>query len=636
MAHAKQKMLADENTPAGLIEQLGIKDAMHSLEADQSETFFKHHLRQAGYDVQVIHKNWSDVDFEQVQETRKRIKDVENEQVKAMASEILCPEKLLTEREIRNLDWSQLQPAPIIQLAHEKANALLCATGWDGNVERFVDDGNTIAADPNQAFKDAGVTDKMWTAARAALQTELSPDKIEGWSKGYLTVHYPADAYDAFQADTEDEVHHRSDALFTGALVKALLEQLPRTPAPMGTVGQALINAAQTLFGNNRLSALIKDGSVSPKIAKQLRFVALGKDATPTEAHFAFVKRFISEYYPARIAKAGDLYQLAAPQNTEQVDAFEKVMQCRVKCNSPDIDPEPQNGDLIPPPVSDPKAGDKVLVISMRSQGHSYRDIEKATGVPIGTAHFWCSYDSEGCIRSANFLEDTNIRKLLNAAALPESPQTHTTTAFESDSANVTSDKMNVTLDVTSESNMTSNVTFRAAILKLLTTGEKRTAEIVNTIAGNRVAIMNELKRLVDAGEIVKVKRGVYDLPIRSIPLPPLEPEKGAKVAYSPCGKIELPSTLPPEIRDHLAAAIKEWTDSVNAIKSFQVELENHVRFKCLFKALFDPWKWLKHAKHLTKHGESLISHRDHSLKTIYHILGQYQAQIKQLKKDSQ
>ena len=59
----------------------------------------------------------------------------------------------------------------------------------------------------------------------------------------------------------------------------------------------------------------------------------------------------------------------------------------------------------------------------------------------------------------------------------------------------------------------TLRVPFRKQILALLTDGEKRTAEFVVAIEGHPKAIKNELKRLVDAGEIVKVRWGVYTLP---------------------------------------------------------------------------------------------------------------------------
>lgn len=56
-------------------------------------------------------------------------------------------------------------------------------------------------------------------------------------------------------------------------------------------------------------------------------------------------------------------------------------------------------------------------------------------------------------------------------------------------------------------------VPFREQILALLADGEKKTPEIVEAIQGHPKAINTELTRLVDTGEIVKVKRGVYTLP---------------------------------------------------------------------------------------------------------------------------
>ena len=522
-AHAKQKRSPAENEPEGLIAKLGIKDAMNSLETDQPETFFTHHIEQAGYQVHKQTIDWGAVDFDKAQETRKRIKDSENEQVKAMAREILCPERMLTEREIRNKNWGQLQPAPTLQLAHERANALLQATGWNGDVERFVDESNLIEADPRQAFQDAGVTDEMWEAAILALQVGLAPDKVSGWKKGYLTTHYPSAAFDEFEESREHEIHHRSDAIFIGRLAEALLEKLPRTPTSKEAVGQALIDAAQEPFGTDRLSALMKDGSVSPGVAKQVRFIDLGKDATATQAHFDFVKRFISEYYPARIAKVGDLYQLAPPQDAEQMEAFKQIMECRIKAKHPDSDPEPENGELTPPPAADPKAGDKALAIQMRNNQHSYREIAAEIGVSLGTVHSWCNDDSECLIRSENFLGGPYIENSLNTPSVPESPEPLTPTTFEADLADVgclsdqtldqTSDKADVTSD---NADMTSDMTFRSQILEMLSDGERRTKEIVECIDGKRVAIMNELKRLCDAGEIIKVKWGVYDLPNRA------------------------------------------------------------------------------------------------------------------------
>ena len=516
--HAKQKLYTEEILPEGLIDQLGVEDAMSSLEADQPETFFTHHLQQAGYKVQVVKKDWESVGFEQMQVLRKQIKDFENEQVNAMAREFLCPEKMLTEQEIRQLDWEELQPSPITQLAYELANELLCCAGWDGEVERFVDESNLIATDPVQAFKDAGVTDEMWEAAKAALQVGLAPDKVSRWSKGYLTTHHPSEARSTFEESRQYEIHHRSDAFFVGSLVKALLLKLPHTPAPKKAVAQALIDAAQTLSAKDRLSELMKDGSVSPTIAKKVRFLDLGKDAEPKEAHFDFVG-YVLDYYPARIAKVGDLYQLAAPTDTEQVDIFIQLMKCQIKniSDDPSIDLEPENGHLTPPPASDPKAELKALVRSMRSQGHNYRDIAKEAGVSLGTAHSWFTETSS---RSENFQGCINIRNSLNTPSAPELPENRTSTGVEA-----SRQKLAAPSEKLAAGEAASFIGLEAhceMILELLTTGEKKRSEIVASLEVNIGSIDRTLAHLVDAGEIVKVKRGVYDLPSRaySIDLP--------------------------------------------------------------------------------------------------------------------
>ena len=56
-------------------------------------------------------------------------------------------------------------------------------------------------------------------------------------------------------------------------------------------------------------------------------------------------------------------------------------------------------------------------------------------------------------------------------------------------------------------------IPFRTQILELLADGEKKTSEFTAAIQGHPKAINTELTRLVDAGEIVKVRRGVYRLP---------------------------------------------------------------------------------------------------------------------------
>ena len=56
-------------------------------------------------------------------------------------------------------------------------------------------------------------------------------------------------------------------------------------------------------------------------------------------------------------------------------------------------------------------------------------------------------------------------------------------------------------------------VSFQGQIRALLSNGEKRKSEITAAIRSSPQSVGNELKRLVDIGEIVRVQRGVYALP---------------------------------------------------------------------------------------------------------------------------
>ncbi len=55
-------------------------------------------------------------------------------------------------------------------------------------------------------------------------------------------------------------------------------------------------------------------------------------------------------------------------------------------------------------------------------------------------------------------------------------------------------------------------IPFHVQILEMLSDGQKTTSEIVEAIEGNPGAIKNELTYLVESGEIVRIRRGVYAL----------------------------------------------------------------------------------------------------------------------------
>ena len=189
-AHAKQT-LGDEPVPDSLVELIGVKEALETLAADQPADFLSHHLGQAGYELKLEDLDLGTFDFQQVKDRRKQIKDREKAETIERAASILHPEQMLTDSEIRRRNWEDSQPAPYNRLAHERAAKILQHCGWNGEVERFEEttDRDRFRKGCVEAFRDAGVTDAMWTTARNAVH--LDPKKIEAWKRGYLGVHYP-------------------------------------------------------------------------------------------------------------------------------------------------------------------------------------------------------------------------------------------------------------------------------------------------------------------------------------------------------------------------------------------------------------------------------------------------------------
>ena len=511
--HAKQT-LGDEPIPDSLVELIGMKEALETLAADQPADFLSHHLGQAGYELKVENLNLGIFDFQQVQNRRKQAKDREDAETIKRTASILCPEQMLTDSEIRRRDWDASQPAPYDQLAHERAAAILQHCGWNGEVERFEEttDGDRFRKRSVEAFSDAGVTDPMWQTARQSVH--LDPKKIESWKRGYLGVHYPDAVYAEYETGRQGEFHHRPDDRLIGKLMTELLERLPREPSTLEAVGQALIDAAQMRYGNDTLSALMKDGSMGPTMAKRVRSIDLGREVEPNERHFEFVKWFISAHYPARIAKIGDHYQLAAPRNEDDVKVFKEVVRCYIKHRHPDIDPDkPNNSDLTPPPAADPSAKVKEAASEMRRNGKSCRQVAAA----CGKSKSWVSKYAESPPNphSDRMVASTELSTQIPINKTHPRKRVDTITENGAETASEPAPLQDGCIPVTNQ-------------IRQLFDGnsalEIKASEIHDAIDAPEGTIKSALSRLVKAGELERVKgrHGVHKLPNTAPPNPSL------------------------------------------------------------------------------------------------------------------
>ena len=486
------------------MELIGVKEALETLAADQPADFLSHHLEQAGYELKVENLNLDTFDFQQAQNRRKQVKDREDAEMITRAASILCPEQMLADSEIRRRDWDASQPAPYDQLAHERAAAILQHCGWNGEVERFEEtiDGNRIYKESESAFRDAGVINEMWTTARKAVH--LDPKKIQRWKMGYMGVHYRDTVFAEFEKGKQGEYHHRFDGRLIGMLMTELLKRLPRNPATLESIGQALIDAAQERYGNDALSALMKNGSMGPKMAKRVRFINLGRDAEPDEEHFRVVKWFISEHYPARIAKVGDKFQLALPRDLDEVEVFKAIVRCYIRHRHPDIDPDtPNNSDLTPPPATDPTADIKKLAAEMRGNGKSCRQVAAAFGKSKSWVNKYTESPPEPRQHSIVTSNKVSTQIPINDSISRKRVDTITENGAE------TAPEPAPTLE--------SDIPVKRQLLTFFEsqhTNGLSTGEIVEQIAASERQVKRELKALVRAGELRKVRHGVYALPI--------------------------------------------------------------------------------------------------------------------------
>ena len=88
------------------------------------------------------------------------------------------------------------------QLAHEYANGLARAVGWNDAVDR----------EAEYPFQDI-LSDEDISVAIALAEQNIQPERLEKIRRGYLTVHYPKWVTAAFEKELE-EAH--TDVLSAG------------------------------------------------------------------------------------------------------------------------------------------------------------------------------------------------------------------------------------------------------------------------------------------------------------------------------------------------------------------------------------------------------------------------------------
>lgn len=383
-AHEQLKLEDDETLPEHLIELKAKQQALETLATDQPETFIAEHWNKAGYQTALTNAfNVSESKVEEVKTLRKDLKDKEKEEVTEMALNIIGNLEIMTDSEIRNMgERGLLNPIPTAQLAHEMANQALRASGWDDEVERWID-GTRIS--DSMVFHH--IIDEQWDCAKLFIDCQLDFGEMKSQLNGYIGVHYNDITHEKLALEKlrgEVDITHIDDDRMRAGLLVQLLGKIPQTPTALTDTAQIIIECFQARYGNQRFSELIKDGSLGLNWSTNARFVMLGQDAKPTQTQIDLAQKFVRRYYPAYIAKTDGEYMLIL---NDKAQTLFKIFECFINITYDQI-PQKQNIELTPQHNAIPNVNQDLIdtAQSMKREGKTLRQIAEHLQKSVGWA----------------------------------------------------------------------------------------------------------------------------------------------------------------------------------------------------------------------------------------------------------
>ena len=358
--------------PKASVKNLAQTHALSTLADWQFEEFIKHHLGHIA-NIPIVSKcprSLSSDEIECVRKVKKKSIQQEREVKCQRAVELLNRMEILTESEIRTQSiQGSLRPMPTEELAHEFANGLLQAVGWNGEIDRQM----------KIPLKNFMSMEKAIAVEMA--RENVNPERLEKWRRGWLAVHYPQVVEDLFNKSIVNDVEITAvpDDRFRGRLLRALLTELISkhfTEDSLAATVRKVINSADDRPPSWKNS---KRGALGAVAYRQARFFNSQDDRGVVE----WVRSFVSEWYPARIAKKGDLYALVLAKDAE---LKLKSFGCWIRhhrIEATESLPILYNKNPLPKPP-DPLAAQKEQAKEMKCQGYTRAVIAQKTGLSLG------------------------------------------------------------------------------------------------------------------------------------------------------------------------------------------------------------------------------------------------------------
>ena len=347
--------------------------ALSTLADHQLETFVHHHLGNVGnmqvVETQSLLPDESEVEWVTVQR-RDAIKQERALKCK-MAVNILANRDFLTRREIRvksyQNDFTQIE-----QIAHEYANGLASAVGWND-------------ADGPLEVKDIDVAVQL-------AEHNVQPEKLDKRRSGYFAVHYPKWVSAVFAAELEaassDTVNAGSgreltavrDDRFLGEVLTVLLNRLKDEVFESDvSLANAIHEVLDTVSNGQTLFGRIKQGGLGAQAYRRSRFLKTADDAYVIN----WARNFIKEYYPATLSKRKNTYSLVHDKKIElYLNSFKCWLSQRIDGEVPELD---YGFDAIVPQTEK-----RERARELRKSGATLQTIMTVLDESYGTVQGWC------------------------------------------------------------------------------------------------------------------------------------------------------------------------------------------------------------------------------------------------------
>ena len=382
----KQASLKTQQT-AG-IRKIAYAQALSTLADIQIENFIAYHLGVVGnmpvYQASAIESEPERIDA--ISACRAEIRRDEKEKRITLAIEFLKTLELLTTSEIRVMS-NQGELSVDDRLAHETANAAAQAVGWDNTIHAY-HDGEPIKEMPGP--EDIGV-------AIVLVAENINTEKLTKQRRGYLAHQFPKWTADQFQADLENadsqlvldgaglEITAINDDRFLGGLLTVLLDRLTGNVFDAASLATAVREVLDADCSTGRtFRSEIVSGALGASAYRKARFLHITDDDRVVD----WIKGFIAEWYPARIAKNGDAYTLTHVENLDlRLASFARWLRHQRGV------PESTKLDLgifeatVPP---DPNAELKNVARSRREGGEAIKEIAESMNLHPNTVSKWC------------------------------------------------------------------------------------------------------------------------------------------------------------------------------------------------------------------------------------------------------